>query len=131
MEGARGALRQRREKKCPPVILVVEDEVLVRMAIADQLRVAGYVVLEAAHAHEAIEVLRVRGDVGLVISDIRMPGPMDGVGLARLLRSQFPAAKIILTSSYLSSVDWADHDGFFRKPYDVAQIVRHMKSLIA
>jgi two-component system, response regulator PdtaR len=62
-------------------ILLVEDEVLLRMIITDQLREAGYSVIEAANAHEATEVLRNYADIEVVISDVQMPGSMDGIGL--------------------------------------------------
>lgn len=130
MRGAEeGELSPEGGKKVPSTIMVVEDEVLVRMLIADRLRGAGYTVIEAAHAHEAAEVLRVT-PVDLVLSDIRMPGSMDGIALARLLRSQYPAVKIVLTSGHLSEAGWAEHDGFFRKPYNADEIIKHVKSLI-
>jgi two-component system, response regulator PdtaR len=74
-------------------------------------------------------IKRTTADVGLVFSDMRMPGPMDGVALAQLVRSQYPAVKVVLSSGQLS-VDWAEHDGFFRKPYDLARVTKHIKSLI-
>jgi two-component system, response regulator PdtaR len=111
-------------------VLVVEDEVLERMAIADRLRQASYEVVEAGNAHEALEILRHSGDVKLIISDIGMPGSIDGVELARLARSEYPDIKIVLASGHLASLDWIEHDGYFRKPYDARQIIRHIKTLI-
>lgn len=112
-------------------ILLVEDEVLIRMAVSDQLRGAGYPVIEAANAHEALEVLRHAQDVKLVISDVRMPGSIDGVELARRVRSEFPAVKVMLTSGHLSVVNGVEHDGFFSKPYNISAMIRHIKKLIA
>lgn len=129
MRAARGEPGPDSENQARSTILVVEDEVLVRMTLADQLRDAGYAVIETANGHEAAEVLRT-SPVGFVVSDVRMPGAMDGVALARLIRSEYPAIKIILTSAHLSEAGWAQHDGFFHKPYDVAEIIRHLKSLI-
>jgi two-component system, response regulator PdtaR len=123
------ALRPKDAKQTRSKILVVEDEVLIRMMIADALRYAGCAVVEAASADEAVDVLRTTADVGLVFSDMRMPGYMDGVALAQLVRSQYPAVKVVLSSGQLS-VDWAEHDGFFRKPYDLARVTKHIKSLI-
>jgi CheY-like chemotaxis protein len=112
-------------------ILLVEDEVLVRMMIADAFRDAGYTVIEAANAHEALEVLRHNSiDVRAILSDIRMPGRIDGVGLARTVRSHYPAIRVVLTSGHLAALDWADHDGFFAKPYDADALVRHINSLL-
>jgi two-component system, response regulator PdtaR len=130
MAGSSVQLYPRNEPQTGCTILVVEDEVLVRMMIADQLRSAGYNVIEAAEAHEASQVLRHAADVRLVISDIQMSGSMDGVALARLIRSQYPGTKIILTSGHFAAIDWADHDGLFHKPYDVSKIIRHIKPLL-
>jgi CheY-like chemotaxis protein len=111
-------------------ILVAEDEVLVRMNIADQLRGAGYKVLEASNANEALDLLRGH-PVRLLFSDIRMPGTMDGVGLARAIRSQYPEIKVLLTSAEsFSASHWADNDGFFPKPYDAKRIIEYIKTLL-
>lgn len=112
-------------------VLVVEDEILVRMLIADELRKAGYSVIEASNAHEALEVLRHTSvDVRAIVSDIRMPGSIDGIALARLIRAEHPAIKVVLTSAHLMRLDWAEHDGFFAKPYDVDAVVRHITTLL-
>jgi two-component system, response regulator PdtaR len=115
--------------KASSTILVVEDEVLQRMMISTQLREAGYPVIEVASAHEATEVLRNFAGIKVVLSDVQMPGAMDGIGLARVIRSKYPAIKIILSSA-LEAVNWADHDGFFPKPYNVTKIIRHIKALL-
>jgi CheY-like chemotaxis protein len=129
MVGARGALRpEEAETRC--TILVVEDEVLVRMMIADQLRDAGYTVVEAAGADEALNVLAHVFDVKLVLSDIQMPGSMDGVEMARMVRSAYPTMKIVLTSGHSAAVNAAEHDGFFPKPYDAAKIISHIGTLL-
>jgi CheY-like chemotaxis protein len=117
--------------KATDTILVVEDEVLVRMMIADKLRDAGYTVVEASSAHEALQVLRHHSvDTRLVLTDVRMPGAVDGAALAREIRSGFPAIKIVLTSGHLAALDGTQHDGFFAKPYDADTIVRHIKTLL-
>jgi CheY-like chemotaxis protein len=112
-------------------ILLVEDEVLIRMMIADKLREAGHTVIEASNADEALEVLR-HSSIGVrvVLSDIQMPGAMDGVGLAREVRSRYPVIKIVLTSGHLAGPDYAEHDGFFSKPCDLATIISHIKTLL-
>jgi CheY-like chemotaxis protein len=120
-----------RDESCDRgTILVVEDEILERMAIADRLRQASYEVVEAGNAHEALEILRHSGEVKLIISDIGMPGSIDGVELARLARSEYPEIKIVLASGHLASLDWVEHDGYFRKPYDARDIIRHIETLI-
>lgn len=120
----------RSEHKECSVILVVEDEVLVRMLLAERLRQAGYSVVEAANAHEAVEVLRHSPHVKLVVSDVRMPGSMDGVELARLVKSEYPNIKVMLASGHLSAMDWVTHDGYFRKPYEFEKIIEHISTLM-
>ena len=130
MAAARREPSPRCERKVRDTVLVVEDEVLVRMLVADELRKAGYIVIEASSAHEALDLLRNGVDVRVIFSDVRMPGPMDGVGLARVVRSEFPMIKIVLTSGNLTPLDWAEHHGFFQKPYDAAKIIKHVKRLL-
>jgi CheY-like chemotaxis protein len=101
------------------------------MMVADELRNAGYVVVEASNAQEALDVLHHNSKpVKVIVSDVRMPGSMDGVGLARLVRLEYPGIKIVLTSGHLPAIHGAEHDGFFPKPHDPATIVRHVKALL-
>jgi CheY-like chemotaxis protein len=81
-------------------ILVVEDEVLLRIPVCDVLRESGLTVLEAGNADDALDWLRTDRDIQLVFTDVRMPGTMDGLGLARRLRKEFPDVKVILTSAH-------------------------------
>jgi len=113
-------------------ILVVEDDVFVRMTLADQLRAAGYRVLEASNADEALDLLRDRSQaVRLLLTDIRMPGTLDGVELALAVRSEYPDIKIILTSGQsFSTSHWSDHDGFFPKQYDAGRLIEYIKKLL-
>jgi two-component system, response regulator PdtaR len=120
----------RDEENSRPVILVVEDEVLVRMATAEQLRQAGYSVVEAANAHEALQVLHHTPGIDLILTDIRMPGPMDGLELARSARLEYPEIKIMLVSGDLPAVDLVAHEGYFCKPYDVQEIIGHIKKFL-
>lgn len=130
MGGAIGQLRPGTEAAIRPVVLLVEDEVLVRMLIADKLREASYVVIEAGDAQQALDALAHCFDVRVIVSDIQMPGPLDGIGLAHAVRSAYPGIKIVLTSGHFSQVEGAAHDGFFPKPYDAAQIIRHIGRLV-
>jgi DNA-binding NtrC family response regulator len=99
--------------------------------VADRLRAAGLTVIEAANGREAAEVLRSgQAEVGLVFSDVRMSGSMDGVGLAKFIRANHPQIKIVLTSGHLTEPDRADHDSFFRKPYQLEDVVAHIRSLL-
>jgi CheY-like chemotaxis protein len=127
--GAReNELQQGQEAEDGSTILVVEDEVLVRMMITDQLRNAGYKVFEAAGADEALDLLAHTTAVKVIFSDVQMPGSMDGVGLVRVVRSKYPGIRILLTSGQFR-IDGVDHDGFFPKPHDVTRIIGHIASL--
>ena len=85
-------------------ILVVEDDVLIRMDLADYLRECGYHVIEASNADEAMAVLQSGREVGVALADVQMPGSMDGFGLARWVRANRPNTKVILTSGVNRSV---------------------------
>jgi len=100
------------------------------MVLSDQLRLAGYPVVEAANAQEAVEVLRHGADVKLVITDVRMPGSIDGVELARLVKSEYPDVKVMLASGHLPAIDWVTHDGYFRKPYEFDKIIQRIRILM-
>jgi CheY-like chemotaxis protein len=100
------------------------------MMVAGELRNAGYAVIEASNAHEALDLLSNGVDVKLIFSDVRMPGAMDGVELTRVVRSEFPIIKMVLTSANLTPLDGVEHHGFFQKPYDPAKIIKHVKRLL-
>jgi CheY-like chemotaxis protein len=118
------------EAKANRTVLVVEDEVLVRLLIADKLRKAGYTVVEAVDANEALDVLAHSSDVKLVLTDVQMAGSMDGIGLSHVVRSVYPAIKIVLTSGRTVVVDAGQHDGFFPKPCDFVKLVKHLETLL-
>ena len=79
-------------------VLVVEDEVLIRMLAADSLADSGYNVLEAGDAVEALKILESHGDIDVLFTDVNMPGPMDGLDLARLLQDRCPDIGLVVTS---------------------------------
>ncbi len=80
-----------------PTLLVVEDEMLVRLDFADLAQAAGFETVEASSADEAIEILHAR-DVRVVFTDIRMPGTMDGIALAHYVRDRWPPTVIVICS---------------------------------
>ena len=102
-----------------PVVLVVEDEALLRMMAVGIVEEAGMEPVEAEDADAAIQILERRNDVRILFSDIRMPGSMDGIKLADAVRARWPAINIILTSGHCNrtDVDPALADIFFPKPY--------------
>ncbi|MDF2117069.1 response regulator [Roseiarcaceae bacterium H3SJ34-1] len=81
------------------VILVVDDGTLLRMDLEDSLYITGYHVVGAGNADEAIAVLSARTDIGLVVTDIHMPGSMDGPGLLRTTRDRWPPIRVMIASS--------------------------------
>ena len=113
-------------------VLVVEDDILVRMMIAEELRGAGFLVLEAANADEALKILEGNTRINLVMTDVMMPGSMDGVGLAAAVRSKWPLLKIVVAS--VEAPAWPRlglADAFIGKPYDPARVVGRIKALLA
>jgi CheY-like chemotaxis protein len=112
------------------MVLVVEDEALLRVSLVDILRGEGFGVVEAASAHEAIAILQTTTPVGIVMTDVRMPGTIDGIGLAFFIRANRPALKIIMTSANLAaSPVGCPVDAFIRKPYGATDVVRLIRSL--
>jgi CheY-like chemotaxis protein len=118
-----------------PMVLVVEDEVLVRMVIAEYLRDCGYMVIEAGSAHEALTLLKADVEVDVVFSDIQMPGEMDGFGLAQWVRQNRPGVEVILTSGAASAADKASdlcgEGPLLQKPYESDEVDRRIKQLLA
>jgi CheY-like chemotaxis protein len=100
------------------IVLVVEDEPLVRMLMADVLDEAGFKVFEVVNADEAMAVLQARSDVRAVVTDIEMPGSMNGLALARLVRERWPGIGIVVTSGRArpGPDDLSDKVVFLAKP---------------
>jgi CheY-like chemotaxis protein len=107
-----------------PVVLIVEDEFLLRMDAADMIEAAGFDVVEAGNADEAIEILETRPDITVVFTDIQMPGSMDGLKLARAVRGRWPPIKIIATSGHVDvmETDLPEGGRFLPKPYSSLQV---------
>ena len=117
-------------------VLVVEDEVLIRLVIADYLRECGYRVHEAVSADEAVLILQApEVSVDVVFSDVEMPGDTDGFGLARWVRANMPRTQVILTSGVERSADIAatlcEAGPLLKKPYPSQDVVDRIKQLTA
>jgi CheY-like chemotaxis protein len=114
------------------VVLVVEDEAIIRMNIVQVAEDSGYEVLEAANADEAIEILEDRGDICAVFTDIIMPGSMDGLRLARAIRGRWPPIQIIVSSGIDISnfPDFPEDGRFIRKPYENRQVIAALKDAL-
>lgn len=114
-------------------VLVVEDEALILFTIADELRHAGYQVFEARDADEAIRLLETHDEIRLVFTDIDMPGSMDGIRLAAVVRDRWPPVEIIVTSGKRAPEAGALPMGsqFLPKPYTSSSVVSAVQGLLA
>jgi CheY-like chemotaxis protein len=115
------------------IILIVEDELLIRMNAVEMIEESGFEVVEAASADEAIAILERRLDITVVFTDIQMPGSMDGIKLAAAVRDRWPPIKIVATSGHvkLGVGDLPQGGRFLPKPYSPAEITKILRELIA
>lgn len=107
-----------------PLVLIVEDDFLVRMDTAETIKRAGYRVLQAENADEAIGLLETHLDIAVLFTDIEMPGSMDGLRLAYAVHDRWPPVKIIATSAHheFREADLPQGGRFFPKPYSPTHI---------
>lgn len=114
-------------------VLLVEDEDTVRLIGADMLSDAGYQVIEAATADEALRVLQEVDEVDVLFTDVRMPGSMDGLELAALVHDHWPKVKILVTSGdhRPGSEDLPDNGRFLPKPYSLRTMCKQVDDLAA
>ncbi|MGA0600288.1 response regulator [Caulobacter sp. KR2-114] len=112
---------------------MVEDEGLVRLATVQELLDAGYEVLEAASAEQALEILESGATVAVLFTDVNMPGERDGLGLARLVHERWPAVRLIVTSGggQISKRDVPDDGRFLAKPYRLSHLTNLVEELAA
>lgn len=116
-----------------PIVLIVEDETLIRMEIADHLRRSGYAVVEAGDPVHAMGILHRTPELDVVLTDIRMPGPIDGFGLARWIRKNRPDLPVITASGVRGSMAaWGDADDRpdILKPYDHREVAEHIQAVL-
>src|SRR3954463_5986859 len=115
-----------------PNVLVVEDEMVLRMRAIDIVEDAGFTPVEAVNADQAIAILESRSDIDLLFTDIQMPGTMDGLKLAHAVHDRWPAIKIILVSGQVkpSDDDKPADSRFFGKPIEVAQMIAELKDMV-
>jgi two-component system, response regulator PdtaR len=115
-----------------PVVLLVEDEILTRLCTAEQLRRGGMMVVEAANAHEAVAILDSGVRIDLVLTDVRMPGSIDGLGLARIARARWPRLKVAVCSAqdHSGAIDVQTADAFVLKPHDDLTLMRLIRRLL-
>ena len=113
-------------------VLVVEDEMLLRMRAVDIVEDAGFAAVEAVNADEAISILEARSDISLLFTDIQMPGSMDGLKLAHAVHDRWPAIKIILVSGQMnpSEAERPTDSRFFGKPLGVEEMIAQLQVMI-
>jgi CheY-like chemotaxis protein len=116
-----------------PVVLVVEDETLLRWSAVAAAQDAGFCAVEAGSAIEAIAILENRNDIRIVFTDIQMPGSMDGLRLAHLISTRWPPIKILVTSGRLKLRDDDLPEGgrYLHKPYAVSDLAATLRDLMA
>jgi two-component sensor histidine kinase/ActR/RegA family two-component response regulator len=115
-----------------PNVLIVEDEMILRMRAVDIVEDAGFCPIEAINADEAISVLESRSDISLLLTDIQMPGTIDGLKLAHAVHERWPSIKIILVSGQVkpSEAERPANSRFFGKPLDVEQMITELKAMV-
>jgi len=112
-------------------IMIVEDEPLIRFNLADFFEEAGFIVFEAEHADEAIAVMRRQPGIRIVVTDVNMPGSMDGLKLAHYISDRYPPTLLFVTSGAVNPTD-ADlppDSHFLPKPFDPNNLLRTIERL--
>jgi CheY-like chemotaxis protein len=125
-------LSHRMNTPASAVVLVVEDEPLVRLAAIDMLTGAGFQVLDAENADEAIAILETRRDIRVVVTDVQMPGSMDGLKLAATIRDRWPPIALIVTSGRVVAApeDLPGRNRFLPKPYTAPRLVEAIQAAL-
>lgn len=117
-----------------PIVLIVEDEALLRMALADSLTDSGFLTLEAGDAHEAIGILQKVAQIEVVLTDVQMPGTINGFGLAKWIRENRPGLPVFVASGYSGKFDIATElcagEQFLTKPYDASDMAAKLRVAI-
>jgi CheY-like chemotaxis protein len=114
------------------VILVVEDEVIIRMGAVQMLEEAGFTVVEAHNAHDAVSIHEDRNDVCAIFTDIKKPGTIDGLRFVRIVRDRWPPIHLVVTSGLICPTDDDLPPGgkFIRKPYDPGHVIATLRELL-
>jgi CheY-like chemotaxis protein len=113
------------------IVLVVEDEPLMRMHAVSLIAAAGFETVEASNADEAIAILEARKDIRIVFTDINMPGSMDGLRLGHAIRRRWPPIELILTSGdfQVAEDELPSRGRFLPKPYGAPEVVNALNEL--
>jgi DNA-binding NtrC family response regulator len=113
------------------VVLIVEDEEILRIFAAWQLEEAGFEVVQAANADEALQAMNSRPDVRVLFTDVQMPGQLDGMDLARKIHEQWPKVLVLITSgdSRPAKADIPNQGHFLAKPYRSEDVISEIAAL--
>jgi CheY-like chemotaxis protein len=116
----------------PTVVLIAEDELLLRALVVEFVEQAGFVALEAGDADEAIALLEARSDIALLFTDINMPGSADGLRLAHTVRDRWPPMKILVASGRvrLKQSDLPLNSVFLEKPYHGETLIAQLRTML-
>lgn len=115
-----------------PTILLVEDEPLIRLLSNDTLTDAGFHVMEAGNADEALIMLQAKPQVAAIVTDVRMPGAIDGFGLAHLVANRWPHMGIVVSSAHVlpGEGDLPDGSEFLPKPYQLSLLIAAVRKVV-
>lgn len=119
-----------KRKKSPPLVLVVEDEPLIRLDITLAMVDAGFAVIEVPDAEQALELLETRKSIGLVFTDVELAGEIDGLELASRVKSDWPHIPVMVTSGRINP-EPAIADNFIAKPYNTTSVISQARALAA
>jgi DNA-binding response OmpR family regulator len=121
-----------RSPPAPRTVLVVDDDILVRVAICESLREAGFQVLEASSAHDALGVMLADMPIDMLLTDLQMPGAMDGFSLAQAARGSAPDMKVLVMSSFLpeSTGSRLTPFDYIEKPFPPQTLIDRVRALL-
>jgi len=116
----------------PYAVLVVEDEAILRLHAIDVVEEAGFSAIEAKNADEAIAILESRSDITLLLTDVNMPGSMDGLKLAHAVRNRWPPVKIVVVSGHrlVDQSELPPDSRFFGKPFQAEKMIAELRAMI-
>jgi len=113
-----------------PVVLVVEDEPIIRTETVQMIKDAGYTVLDVPNTNDAMAILKDRRDIRAVFTEIRVPGQLNGMDLGHAIAERWPWVRLIMTSGFLKVDNFPAEWRYIPKPYDGAQVTAALRALI-
>jgi two-component system, response regulator PdtaR len=113
------------------LILVVEDEAIIRLSAVHMLEDAGFAVVDACNADAAIQILESRSDIRAVVTDVKMPGSLDGLRLAHVIAERWPTIRVVVASGQRvpTEAEFPINGRFIRKPYDAKTLLTALDEL--